>query len=1405
MAGFPNLAQLMGDDIVTVYVGPREKRYSIHKALLTSQSEYFEKALNGKFREADEQTIRLPEDSPDAFDLLIGWLYQNQIPVLGYGPGPFDEFPRGIVVGATKLGNTALPPNHGTGTVAYLPHEEPSTTLFQQTAGDNNLRDRFNHICTQSEYTQYSADELRLEDYTLNHRFSDFSRPSPENIFIPDPFPVSSGHIDGIPYCSPIKPIMESEEAHQLALIRLCLFAETICWTNLFNIAMSTYMQGESFLAPRPMPAEHIELIYERAHPESPCRKFAADSTISQINAAGQIDKNMDLVEQWPTFLEDIFKRLRLSQGLPHTHGPMARGPCEYHVHDTKHQPENCSAASETPRFILDVRAPTKQTFITKLQYSGHSSGVDSENTRSRDSDATAGSSGEIRYTTYVPNTGYTTRTLGYDSTSGPPYEIFGRPSDNMDWGSGYRPWLNGGGFGQAPTSAFGTSGFVGTGVFGSTAPPFSSPGTAPAPTSTNAGTTAVSSSSTPNNGSGSPASNNLSPQAAPTAPPPASPGHPQAQPTIPATSPNTSASTASPAVTTSVGGPAEAGTANATLQKDTSGVSGSTTQGANPTFGKVSPLASPLSSLTAKSIRGDHIFGQTASSNSSTPNTGSFFPSPEPAARTNIPTGSGFAGITPPSSSSTSGTDAGRAAPPNTNAASTSPFGLLGARSSPASISYSLFGSAPRASDASTSSTSPPSNAASTAAPHSAGSLFGSLQGASDASAPSRSPPSNLFGSRTDSNISPSNAASTAAQSNVRTLFGSVSTTSSANAPAISSSLFGSISTTSSTNVPATSSSNLFGFANASNVSPSNAAATAAPSNARSLFGSTSGTNSANVTGKPSTSHQTRMPHSVTPDLQPIGAAANETMGETMDIQRVEPSVLTKEDEEMGDIDDEEPTPVKTADDDDTAEPTPAQGDIKPDPSPVKVKQEINLENIFDDMSSDEEFPSSAAPEIKPSPSPQDAPSPINIGPTARASDPEVMRSFYQRLFPWRPLFQWLNHSPMPSNDFAHREFAFTLSNDAYLRYQSFPNSELLRRDVLRLMPSRFEIGPVYSTNPRDRKTLRGSTAFKPIAKELCFDIDLTDYDDVRTCCDKANICNRCWQFITMAIKVVDVALRDDFGFKHIMWVYSGRRGAHAWVCDKKARTMDDSRRRAIAGYLEVIKGGAQSGKKVNVKRPLHPHLARSLETLKSHFQADILEDQDPWATQEKADRLLQLLPDRTLNDSLRKKWDSAPGRSSSSKWADIDALAKTGASKSLDTKALLEAKQDIVLEYTYPRLDIEVSKKLNHLLKSPFVVHPGTGRVCVPIDTRKLEAFDPLAVPTVTELLGEIDKWTGPEEVGGKHVQDWEKTSLKPYIDYFRTFVAGIVRDEKESEKEVKVKREREEGASAPEAMEF
>ncbi|KAJ6157796.1 hypothetical protein N7470_005388 [Penicillium chermesinum] len=459
-----------------------------------------------------------------------------------------------------------------------------------------------------------------------------------------------------------------------------------------------------------------------------------------------------------------------------------------------------------------------------------------------------------------------------------------------------------------------------------------------------------------------------------------------------------------------------------------------------------------------------------------------------------------------------------------------------------------------------------------------------------------------------------------------------------------------------------------------------------------------------------------------------------------------------------------------------------------------------VKLEDMFDG-DDDEEFPASEAQDVKMESSPAPEP-PLAQNSAAAEVDTEIMLAFYQRLFPFRYLFQWLNHGIVPTRDFGNREFALTLQNDAYLRYQSYPTADLFRKDILKMNPSRFEIGPVYSTNPRDRKTLRGGQ-MKPVSKELVFDIDMTDYDDIRTCCQEANICHKCWAFVTMAIKVVDTALREDFGFEHILWVYSGRRGVHAWVCDPRARNLPDERRRAIMGYMEVLKGGSQTGKRVNLKRPLHPHVARSLDILKNYFAQTTLADQDTFET-------------------LKRKWDSSPGRPSTNKWADIDALAKTGKSSKLNTSTLRDAKQDIVLEYTYPRLDAEVSKKMIHLLKSPFVIHPKTGRICVPIDPKNADEFDPLAVPTVSNLLAEIDAYdakhpagtaeaevpdmegsavNGSDIKGTRKLQDYEKTSLKPYIDHFRSFIANLLKEERV------VKREREETGPAIKAdpMEF
>jgi DNA primase small subunit len=104
-----------------------------------------------------------------------------------------------------------------------------------------------------------------------------------------------------------------------------------------------------------------------------------------------------------------------------------------------------------------------------------------------------------------------------------------------------------------------------------------------------------------------------------------------------------------------------------------------------------------------------------------------------------------------------------------------------------------------------------------------------------------------------------------------------------------------------------------------------------------------------------------------------------------------------------------------------------------------------------------------------------------------------------------------------------------------------------------------------------------------------------MTDYDSVRTCCSKADICKRCWGFIAAAVKVLDSGIREEFGYNHLLWVYSGRRGIHLWISDQEAMDLTDEQRRAIVNRLTIIQNTSEKGKKINVRagaRSLPPYL---------------------------------------------------------------------------------------------------------------------------------------------------------------------------------------------------------------------
>lgn len=65
----------------------------------------------------------------------------------------------------------------------------------------------------------------------------------------------------------------------------------------------------------------------------------------------------------------------------------------------------------------------------------------------------------------------------------------------------------------------------------------------------------------------------------------------------------------------------------------------------------------------------------------------------------------------------------------------------------------------------------------------------------------------------------------------------------------------------------------------------------------------------------------------------------------------------------------------------------------------------------------------------------------------------------------------------------------------------------------------------------------------------------------------------------------------------------------------------------------------------------------------------------------------------------------------------ATVEVLEGKAADGKVRRAALARARKEILFAYAYPRLDVEVSKKRNHLLKAPFCVHPKTGKARAPV----------------------------------------------------------------------------------------
>uniref|UniRef100_A0A7S3V2S5 DNA primase small subunit n=1 Tax=Aplanochytrium stocchinoi TaxID=215587 RepID=A0A7S3V2S5_9STRA len=185
-------------------------------------------------------------------------------------------------------------------------------------------------------------------------------------------------------------------------------------------------------------------------------------------------------------------------------------------------------------------------------------------------------------------------------------------------------------------------------------------------------------------------------------------------------------------------------------------------------------------------------------------------------------------------------------------------------------------------------------------------------------------------------------------------------------------------------------------------------------------------------------------------------------------------------------------------------------------------------------------------------------------------------------------------------------------------------------------------------------------------------------------------------------------------------------------------------------------------------------------------------------------------MIPSTEIQNRLRSAWEKDMDTVTSAKrWAQLKATVKDAAKKSKAKDAKQAEKLElciysILILHTYPRLDVNVSTHRNHLLKSPFVAHPKTGNICVPIlDIANCDKFDPDGVPNLKDLAEEINTSPVAEQKDDamdvsetdkpnkkQKIEAYQRTSLKPYIDGFeKKFLKGLYKTIREGFKKISI----------------
>jgi DNA primase small subunit len=365
-------------------------------------------------------------------------------------------------------------------------------------------------------------------------------------------------------------------------------------------------------------------------------------------------------------------------------------------------------------------------------------------------------------------------------------------------------------------------------------------------------------------------------------------------------------------------------------------------------------------------------------------------------------------------------------------------------------------------------------------------------------------------------------------------------------------------------------------------------------------------------------------------------------------------------------------------------------------------------------------------------------------------------------------------------------REISFILQfneeeSEFCTRYLFYRNANVFRQNLISSVPFRIDIGAEFNLHLKNREA---KIALNAVKREYVIDIDMNDYDGIRTCCSGKKLCNSCWKFMEAAYKVLREVLYEIFGFRKILWVFSGRRGMHAWVCDPEALNLDSMQRKYITNFLNVALNNDKSDRLVipeSLDKFEKVRLFQICEKILLPYEKFLFEEQNFLFHEQKGKnnfrRILSVLQRHykecglvyneekylTLMETIQLKCSEDVDKSQKlfnliehRYTVDIN-LHNQNTKEQLDVVELVRRfKFEILVGLLYPKIDSAVSSHTNHLLKAPFNIHSSSLLLSVPVNP---EDFDINKIPSIKDIIS-------------------GRASLVEYIKNFRLFIDNLKR---------------------------